>query len=61
MLAKILDGIFFVSGLFGIGTLAGYIENGGSVLLPLILLLVAFVCYKWARYENGDLRGRHNG
>lgn len=61
MLAKMLDGLFFVFGLLGVGTLAGAIENNGNVLLPLILLLVASVCYKWARYENGDLRGRRNG
>lgn len=61
MLAKILDGLFFVCGLLGVGSFAGAIENNGNVLLPLILLLVAFVCYKWARYENGDLRGRKNG
>lgn len=61
MLAKILDSLFFVCGLLGVGSFAGAIENNGNILLPTILLFAAFVFYKWARYENGDLRGRRNG
>ena len=58
MLVRILDGTFFVSGLLGVSTLCGYIENGGSVLIPLLLLAISFFCYKWARYENGDMQRR---
>ncbi len=61
MLVKILDGAFFICGLLGIGSFAGALENNGSLLFPMILLFASFVFYKWARYENGDLRGRHNG
>lgn len=56
MLVKILDSVFFISGLIGVAGFAGAIENGGNVVFPICLIVLAFICYKWARYENGDVR-----
>lgn len=56
MLADILGGIGFISGILGIGGLCGAIENGNGLIISLILIVAALVLIRWSMYEYGYLR-----